>query len=70
MRKRSMHPRHEDTPPGGSQTEPPLQSVPRKGLASDPGVRVAGERGVEDTIGDLVSDLGRVSLGDRLGGEQ
>src|SRR5262249_6238275 len=38
-------------------------------LAGDAPVRIAGEHGVEDRVGDLVGDLVRVALGDRLGRE-
>ena len=39
-------------------------------LAGDPSVRVVGEDGVEDRVRDLVGDLVRMALGDRLGREQ
>ncbi len=39
-------------------------------LAGDPALRVLGHDRVEDAVGDLVADLVRMALGDRLGGEQ
>ena len=39
-------------------------------LARDPSQRVVGHHGVEHAVRDLVGDLVRVTLGDRLGGEQ
>ena len=39
-------------------------------LAGDAAVRVVGEDGVEDRVRDLVGDLVRVPLGDRLGREE
>src|SRR6185437_9039605 len=38
----------------------------QQGLAGHPAVRVVGEQGVEDSVGDLVGHLVGVSLGDRL----
>jgi hypothetical protein len=39
-------------------------------LAGDPPARVVAHHRVEDAVGDLVADLVRVALGDRLRGEQ
>ncbi len=38
-------------------------------LAGDPPVGVVGEHGVQHRVGDLVGDLVRMTLGDRLGGD-
>jgi hypothetical protein len=38
-------------------------------LAGDAALRVLGENGVEDGVRDLVGDLVRMALGDRLGRE-
>lgn len=40
------------------------------GLTGDLGVGVLGETGIEDGIGDLVTDLVWVALSNRLGGEE
>src|SRR5690606_19705825 len=39
-------------------------------LDRDPALRVVFEHGVQNRVTDLVGDLVRVALGDRLGGEQ
>jgi hypothetical protein len=39
-------------------------------LAGDPPFGVVAHDGIEDAVGDLVADLVRMALGDRLGGEQ
>jgi len=39
-------------------------------LAGDPGFRVLRQHPVEHSVRDLVADLVRMPLGDRLGGEQ
>jgi hypothetical protein len=39
-------------------------------LDRDPAARVLRQHGVEDGVADLVGDLVRVALGDRLGGEE
>ena len=49
----------DDHEPGGDQR-----------LAGDPADGVVGEHRVEHRVGDLVGDLVRMSLGDRLGGEE
>ena len=41
-----------------------------QGLDRDPAARVLRQQRVEDAVADLVSDLVRVALRDRLGGEQ
>ena len=52
---------------GGNLTEDHHHSGLGSGLAADLGQRVLGQAGVENGIGDLISDLIWVSLTDRLG---
>lgn len=55
---------------GGNLTENHDHTGLGGSLASNLGERVLSQAGIEDGIGDLISDLIWVSLTDRLGGEQ
>lgn len=55
---------------GGDLTEDHDHTGLGGSLASDLGQRVLSQAGIEDSIGDLISDLVRVTLTDGLGGEE
>lgn len=55
---------------GGDLTKDHDHTSLGSGLASNLGQRVLGQAGIEDGIGNLISNLVGVTLTDRLGGEQ